>query len=172
MTVQLMLIDLLRRERRETSELKGHRSVLYCGRFPIQLALPVTPRGKSESTSDGHLDLLVRREDRKVLSVFEIKRPGASDAVESLAQAVEYAAALWHLTRDPEVRRAVWSLAGSGQTEQPRFEAVAVVEQGHEVEHELQGAAHMLGALADISLRALLYSVTPTAMQLRWLVLQ
>lgn len=167
MMVQLMLIDLLRSEPRETSALKGHRPVLYCGRFPIQLALPVTPRGSSESTSDGHLDLLVRRKARKVLSVFEIKRPGAGDAVESLAQAVEYAAALWHLTRDPEVRRAVWSLAGSGQTEQPRFEAVAVVEEGHE--HELQAAATRLGALADISLRALLYSVTPNAMQLRWI---
>lgn len=170
MMVQLMLIDLLRNEPRETSALKGHRPVLYCGRFPIQLALPVTPRGSSDSTCDGHLDLLVRREDRRVLSVFEIKRPGAGDAVESLAQAVEYAAALWHLTRDSEVRRAVWSLVGSGQTEQPRFEAVAVVEEGDE--HELQAAAKRLGALADISLRALLYSVTLEAMHLRWLDLQ
>jgi hypothetical protein len=113
---------------------------------------------------------LVRREDRKVMSIFKIKRSGTDDAVESLAQAVEYAAALWPLTREPEVRRALWSLVGSGQqTEQPRFEAVAVVEDGPELERELQAGARKLGAFADISLRALLCSTAPNAMQLRWL---
>jgi hypothetical protein len=112
---------------------------------------------------------LVRREDRKV-SIFEVKRSGTDDAVESLAKTIEYAAALWHVTREPEARRALWSLVGSRQqTEQLRFEAVAVVEERLELERELQAAARKLGAFADISLRALLCSTAPNAMQLRWL---
>ena len=165
--VQLKLVDqLVGGLRTDHPALRGFRPALYCDRFPIQFSLPVAPRRHSavsgdpeKALRDGHLDLLVRRTNRKTLSIFELKRPTASrsEVEGALSQAVEYGAALGHLMESREVRAAMWSLAGSRQTStRPRFEAVAVVSEGNEA--LLRGAAASLGRHPDFDLSGLLYA--------------
>jgi len=114
--------------------LRGFQPVLFGG-VPIQIPLPVTPRGSKEhGKHKGHTDILARTLPHGQLVVFEVKRPGASRAecVDALEQAVKYAAALDYLmTRDGH-RASYWRLFGSrrGEAHVPSFSAVALLRVG------------------------------------------
>jgi len=114
--------------------LRGFRPVLFSG-VPIQIPLPVTPRGKSEELGKhkGHSDVLARSRSHGRLVVFEVKRPGAGrkECSGALGQAVRYAAALDYLMSREEHRAAYWRLFGSrrGKGHVPRFSAVAFLEE-------------------------------------------
>jgi hypothetical protein len=114
--------------------LRGFRPVLFSG-LPIQIPLPVTPRGKSAELGKhkGHCDVLARSRSHGRLVVFEVKRPGAGrkERRGALEQAVRYAAALDYLMSRKEHRAAYWQLFGSrrGKDHAPRFSAVAFLQE-------------------------------------------
>jgi hypothetical protein len=126
---------------------RGFQPVLFGG-VPIQIPLPVTPRGSAEhGRHKGHTDILARALPHGRLVVFEIKRPGATRAecIGALKQAVEYAAALDYLMNRPtqrECRALYWRLFGSrrGEAHVPNFLAVAFLKAGDpKLENALQG---------------------------------
>jgi hypothetical protein len=123
---------------RKKAVLRGFQPVLF-GSVPIQIPLPVTPRGSKErGRHKGHTDVLARTLPHGQLVVFEVKRPGASHAecIGALEQAVRYAAALDYLMNrpeQPECRAIYWRLFGSrrGEAHVPTFSAVAFLKAGH-----------------------------------------
>jgi hypothetical protein len=120
--------------RSKTGILRGLQPVLFGG-VPIQLALPVRPRGTlgEHGKQKGHSDLVARSREHGRLVVFEIKRPdaGSSECVGALEQAVTYAAALDYLMSRNEHRVAYWRLLGSQRNlrHAPKFSAVAFLNE-------------------------------------------
>jgi hypothetical protein len=121
--------------RSKTGLLRGLQPVLFGG-VPVQLALPVRPRGTSGKVGKqkGHSDLVARSREHGRLVVFEIKRPKASpsECMGALEQAVTYAAALDYLMSRGEHRAAYWRLLGSRRDlrHTPKLSAVAFLHAG------------------------------------------
>jgi hypothetical protein len=130
--IQELLFRAMRGAGRKTDGLRGFQPVLFGG-VPLQLPLPVTPRGEQEpGKHQGHSDVLARSRRHGELVVFEVKRPAANrgECRAALKQAVTYAAALEHLMSREEHRGDYWRLLGSrrGPRHKPSFRVVAFLD--------------------------------------------
>lgn len=125
--IQAAFLDaMLGRTVRRKDQLRDFQPVALGG-VPIQLPVPVRPRGKHESKTPGHLDVLARHSQGR-LAVFELKQPQRAASRGALRQAVAYAASLEWLMRRDAMRPLYWSAFGSRRTTQmPQFHACAVV---------------------------------------------
>jgi hypothetical protein len=108
-----------------------HHQPVRLGGFPFQFPLPISARKEAavaRGNAAGHSDVLARRSGRR-LRVFEVKKPGATDADHALEQAVTYAATLQRLLEDsPDI---YYGMLGYSTAHPPlRLEAVAVVDEG------------------------------------------
>lgn len=153
------LVELGRSRSIEKQRFLWHHQPVHLGRLPFQFPLPISAHGAEpclpKRTSAGHSDVIARRSGGR-LRVFEVKKPGARDAIHALAQAVAYAATLrLLLVKWPRIYLPM--LGYSPTHASPRIDAVALVDD-RDRKRARQAAEHLLSENGHFDLYVMGYT--------------
>jgi len=153
------LVELGRLRSIEKQRFLWHHQPVRLGQLPFQFPLPISAHGAEpclpKGSSAGHADVIARR-SRGRLRVFEVKKPGARDAIHALAQAVAYAATLrLLLAKWPGVYLPM--LGYSPTPASLRIDAVALVGDGDR-KRAREAAEHLLSENGHFDLYVMGYT--------------